>query len=307
MNVGEQISLFDQNGWFSKMSAECSVPTTEKISEPSSKKRQELPTPTSQFLDLRTDWVGAMLGSFWQTDGLWLGRYTLRSIGGFPKEERESRLSQILEVNPHPKYCLSGKACQGILNRAERRGKELPPILKEALEQSVSKSGRDVKGGGKGILIQNERSAPLKTLNNQAVCSLHRGGQVNEAMNPDVELSKTLNCTHEPMKVVTTTEARVFGISPFASNAMKSSNPDSGIYEADTARTLDLNGGSPACNQGGMVVVDPKPGCFSQDAYDKYTPTETSASLKSSGGNYGGGTETIVTSSELYKQETSKE
>ena len=115
------------------------------------------------------------------------------------------------------------------------------------------------------------------------------GGQVNEAMNPDVELSKTLNCTHEPMKVVIKTEAKVFGISPFESNAMKSSNPDSGIYEADTARTLDLNGGTPTCNQGGMVVVDPKPGnCFSQDAYDKYTPTETSASLKSSGGNYGG-------------------
>jgi DNA (cytosine-5)-methyltransferase 1 len=36
---------------------------------------------------------------------------------------------------------------------------------------------------------------------------------------------------------------------------MKSSNPHSGIYEAETTRTLDLNGGSPACNQGGMAVV----------------------------------------------------
>ena len=36
---------------------------------------------------------------------------------------------------------------------------------------------------------------------------------------------------------------------------MKSSNPASGIYEADTSRTLDLNGGSPTCNQGGMCVV----------------------------------------------------
>lgn len=36
---------------------------------------------------------------------------------------------------------------------------------------------------------------------------------------------------------------------------MKSKNPNSGIYVADTARTLDLNGGSPACNQGGMAVV----------------------------------------------------
>ena len=36
---------------------------------------------------------------------------------------------------------------------------------------------------------------------------------------------------------------------------MLSKNPNSGIYKADTARTLDLNGGNPACNQGGMAVV----------------------------------------------------
>lgn len=50
-------------------------------------------------------------------------------------------------------------------------------------------------------------------------------------------------------------QAVVYGIGSYDSNAMKSSNPHSGIYEADTARTLDLNGGSPACNQGGMAVV----------------------------------------------------
>jgi hypothetical protein len=50
-------------------------------------------------------------------------------------------------------------------------------------------------------------------------------------------------------------QAVVYGISSYESNAMKSSNPNSGIYEAETARTLDLNGGSPACNQGGMAVV----------------------------------------------------
>ena len=46
-----------------------------------------------------------------------------------------------------------------------------------------------------------------------------------------------------------------YGISSYDSNAMKSANPNSGIYQADTARTLDLNGGNPACNQGGIAVV----------------------------------------------------
>lgn len=35
---------------------------------------------------------------------------------------------------------------------------------------------------------------------------------------------------------------------------MKSANPHSGIYEAKTSRTLDANGGNPACNQGGIAV-----------------------------------------------------
>ena len=49
----------------------------------------------------------------------------------------------------------------------------------------------------------------------------------------------------------------VFGISADQSNAMLSDNPHSGIYEAETSRTLDCNGGSPCCNQGGMMVVTP--------------------------------------------------
>lgn len=44
-----------------------------------------------------------------------------------------SRLSQILEETPQEKYSLSAKACQGILRRAERRGKDLPKLLKEVL------------------------------------------------------------------------------------------------------------------------------------------------------------------------------
>ncbi len=37
---------------------------------------------------------------------------------------------------------------------------------------------------------------------------------------------------------------------------MLSDNPHSGIYEAETSRTLDANGGNPGCNQGGIAVVE---------------------------------------------------
>ena len=69
-------------------------------------------------------------------------------------------------------------------------------------------------------------------------------------------------------QVVPTLEARAgtggnnqpivaYGISSYHSNGMKSDNPHSGIYEAKTARTLDaMNCGYPACNQGGIAVVE---------------------------------------------------
>jgi hypothetical protein len=74
--------------------------------------------------------------------GALLGEYSTHSFGESPSVAVESRLSQILEDNPHPKYYLSAKSCLGILRRAERRGKELPEMLKQALlMQSVCEKG----------------------------------------------------------------------------------------------------------------------------------------------------------------------
>lgn len=200
---------------------------TEKITEartskPSSRKssglsKQMLP----MFLYLKTG-DGLTQDVSWEserTDSRFplLTEYMIRSFGECPSEENVSLLSQILEDSPLPKYSLSARACQGILRRAENRGKELPSLLKETLlKQSVSKNEQDVQGGGKGILIQKEHTGALSTLNNQSVC---------------------------------------YGIGSYDSNSMKSDNPHSGIYEADTSRTLDLNGGNPACNQRGIAVV----------------------------------------------------
>ena len=107
--------------------------TKARTSAPSLKKQRESRTVTPMFLNLQTG-NGQMPGASWEMDGLSLGEYTTRSFGESPSVAAASRLSQILEDNPHPKYFLSAKACQGILRRAERRGKELPEMLKAALE-----------------------------------------------------------------------------------------------------------------------------------------------------------------------------
>ena len=55
-----------------------------------------------------------------------------------------------------------------------------------------------------------------------------------------------------------------FGVCSDGSNSMRSDNPESGFYEASTARTLDANGGRPDCNQGGIAVV-----AFAQNQRDE--------------------------------------
>ena len=48
-----------------------------------------------------------------------------------------------------------------------------------------------------------------------------------------------------------------YRIGSYYSNSMKSSNPHSGIYKTETSNTLDnMNCGYPACNQGGVAVVE---------------------------------------------------
>ena len=74
-----------------------------------------------------------------------------------------------------------------------------------------------------------------------------KNGPQGDGINEDV--SFTLNTTDR--------HAVSYGIGSYHSNAWKSDNPHSGIYEADTAKTLDaLNCGYPACNHGGMAIVE---------------------------------------------------
>ena len=134
----------------------------------------------------------------WEDDGAWCGELTTRNTGEFPNAVVVSRLSQILEETPHPKYNLTAKACQGILRRAERRGKDLPKLLKEVLirqSQGVSPQERTeapapteaptsyavrirggCDGGGKGALVQTEKSGTLGTGNDQTIFCLQGNG-----------------------------------------------------------------------------------------------------------------------------------
>lgn len=106
---------------------------------------------------------------------------------------------------------------QTLTSRMGTGGGNVPLIMNTPKTLKI-RSG--CEGGGKGALIQDDKSA-------------------------------TLGCNNDQTVFVPT----AYGICSDKSNSMLSSNPHSGIYEADTSRTIDANGGNPGCNQGGMVVV----------------------------------------------------
>ena len=118
----------------------------------------------------------------------------------WPSVAVECSLSDVLETTgPHlAKYSLSAKACEGILRRASRRGKTLPPMLEQALSASAtnkdwtsnpalttslpsesevtepvspylssSQCEKETQGGGKGPLISTDQSLTLATGNGQ--------------------------------------------------------------------------------------------------------------------------------------------
>ena len=110
------------------------------------------------------------------------------------------------------------------------------------------------EGGGKGALIQENKSATLSCNNDQTLfepCNWD-GDQVaptltahNAGGNQRMPDKNHFNCV-----------LQAFGISSKDSNGMKSANPHVGFYHADTSRTLDANGGNPTCNQGGTIVIE---------------------------------------------------
>ena len=126
-----------------KMSPERSVQTEDGTSTPSSKRSAPSLTTDLMFLDLRTG-AGNLLGAYWETTTALPGECSIHNTSESLSDAVESFLSEILQVDAPEKYSLSPKACLGILRRAEKRGKELPPMLRDALMEVVGSDGAEI-------------------------------------------------------------------------------------------------------------------------------------------------------------------
>ena len=100
-------------------------------------------------------------------------------------------------------------------------GNNQPFVVESSVVPATLKIRCGHGNGGRGALIQKNKSA-------------------------------TLSCNNDQTLFV----PKAYGICGKYSNSMLSNNPNSGFYEADTSRTIDTSNQSPCKNQGGMVVVE---------------------------------------------------
>ena len=110
------------------------------------------------------------------------------------------------------------------------------------------------EGGGKGPLIQRDKSAALSCGNDQTLfepCAWD-GSRIA----PTLTANNAGGSQRMPDKDNFNCILEAYGICSKDSNSMKSPNPKSGFYKADTSRTLDGNSGNPTCGQGGVAVVE---------------------------------------------------
>ena len=160
------------------------------------------------------------------------------------------------------------KSVSGDIEPGKQKGKETAGDARESSAGAIPctlkiRSGVDVdskgKAAGKGALIQTDKTGTLSTVQDQYLFKPVAYGFDPQACR-DVgqyvveNMANTLTNGTNPGWH----NGVCYGIGAYHSNAWKSDNPNSGVYEADTSKTLDsLNCGYPACNQGGMAVVQP--------------------------------------------------
>ena len=102
--------------------------------------------------------------------------------------------------------------------------------------------------GGRGALWQENQSATLACNNDQTLFD-----PVQQTTGALLASGYEKNGTQEAQNDMYVVQP--YGIGAYNSEGMRSDNPNAGVYEAETARTLDTSGGDPSCNQGGIAVV----------------------------------------------------
>lgn len=235
-----------------------------------------------------------------EMDGPWLGDSSTLNIGECPREESVSLLSWILQVDVPEKYYLSAKACRGILTRASRRGKKLQELLETALLEMIEwwasgggqaytlKIRSGCAGGGKGALVQTEKTGTLSTLQDQTLfqpvyClagNIIDRSETAGANGSGVKenQSYTLNTVDRPAVAYKVFDARGNGNG-------KTVPTITGDHES---RVTDYT----------AIITERQ--TFSEQSYSYYKKSDKCSTMKAKAGNVGNGSECLIAEKAIH-------
>jgi len=97
------------------------------------------------------------------------------SRGRYRNAAGASTLSEVLEARAPQTYSLSARACEGIIRRAEKRGKPLPSILREALEWVIARDSSTTRGAQRGGVGYEPDQSPTLTADYHQPAIMFRG------------------------------------------------------------------------------------------------------------------------------------
>lgn len=177
------------------------------------------------------------------------------------------------------------KICEGndsVPRYAEdKRGRQKWPHTGFVLGDHSSIAWRGLDAQGWGVPQRRKRVFVVLDLGGQCA------GQIlfeREGLRRDFKKVRRTGQTYRPVAETGSFEHHhVYAVENHAQDKRVSLSPD------DTVQTLAGRMGT----GGGNVPLVLVP-CFGQSSYDEYSPTEQAVTLKATGGNYGGGTETLV-------------
>ena len=109
-------------------------------------------------------------------------------------------------------------------------------------------------GGGKGALVQEDKSGTLGTGNDQTIFCL-QGNGIDRADTAGCNGKGWCEDTCYTLNTIDRPAVTAYSFDSLASNSMKSKNPYSGCRSVEVAKTLDTSVPDPSKNQGGIAVM----------------------------------------------------
>lgn len=190
-----------------------------------------------------------------EVGGRWSVAWRVHDAQHWGVPQRRRRISVVADFGGDTagEILFERKSVSGNIAESGTAGERLAGDAQDGASYAVRiRAGCD--GGGKGALVQEDKSGTLGTGNDQTIFCLQGNG---------IDRADTAGCngkgwredTCYTLNTIDRPAVTAYSFDSLTSNSMKSKNPYSGCRSVEVAKTLDTSVPDPSKNQGGIAVM----------------------------------------------------